>query len=748
MDDLQDQMSTPQQDNGAESRLMHEQDWGLTPLNIPSTGQNTLSEHTFAGHTHVVCFSEHDASLITMLSAFLGDGLRAGDNCIVVATPSHHEHLEQHLQATGFDLAQAVATGTYIPLDAATTMARFLVDGQPDSTRFIEVIGPLIEQATQGDRRVRIFGEMVALLWAQGKQAAAIRLEELWNALGQKYTFSLFCAYPLQDFDGRKHEAAFTHICQLHSQLIPPTSYTQLTEQERLQTFTLLQQKANTLQVKITESQAAQERLRALAAIVESSDDAILSKTLSGIITSWNSAAQRIYGYTAQEMIGAHVTRLFPPDQYEEFEQIMAKIRLGEPVDHFETRRIRKDGQELLVSVTISPIKDENGVIHGASTIARDITEQRRLEAKSQRLFASNLIGIFVADETGRLLETNQAFLDLVGYTQDEWQAEAPLAMTSPAFLASFLCPLIQSARAGNGSSDPQETILLHKSGKALPILMALTCIEHTQTCIGFVLDISERKVLEQRKDIFIGMASHELKTPVTSLKGFLGLVQRLLSQKEFSQQSNEKILQYLARMDAQIEKLTKLINDLLDVSMMQTGQLTYREEQVEVDTLVREIVENVQETTQTHRLLLQGETRAAVFGDPDRLGQVLINLLQNAIKYSPNANTVLIHLGVTEEQVQIRVQDFGLGISKEHHQKIFERFYRVTDQEEKTYPGMGIGLTISQEIIKRHGGHFWVESERNKGAIFSLSLPLMQRESQVLSQEEERERMKQPNAE
>jgi PAS domain S-box-containing protein len=420
---------------------------------------------------------------------------------------------------------------------------------------------------------------------------------------------------------------------------------------------------------------------------------------------------------------------------------MMARIRRGERVDHYETRRMRKDGTILTVSVTISPIKDETGTITGASTIARDITQQRRLEATSNQLFTSNLIGIFVADSAGTLLEANQAFLDLLGYTQEEWQATPLQQRGAAASVAPFLRPLVLKAR-GAGTLEPQETRLLQKGGTHLPVLVAVTCLQESETCIGFVLDIRERKALEQRKDTFIGMASHELKTPMTSLKGFLSLLQRMLAHSD-----NAKVQHYLARMDTQLGKLMTLINDLLDVSRIQTGQLAYREERVAVDALVRDIMESMQETTQTHRLQLEGQIQAEVFGDRDRLGQVLTNLLTNAIKYSPNANTVIVHLSRDEKQVHIRVQDFGGGIAKEHHHKIFERFYQINDPEVKTYPGLGIGLAICHDIVTRHRGRLWVESEKGKGAIFHLSLPLFQQESLPDGEKPEAVRMKCQNA-
>ena len=377
---------------------------------------------------------------------------------------------------------------------------------------------------------------------------------------------------------------------QQHFQVIPAESYNALTSLDvRLRAIALLQQKANSLEVEIAERKGAQEALLHLAAIVESSDDAILGKNLEGIITSWNAAAERMYGYRAEEMVGHPVTLLFAPDRQNEFMQIMARIRRGERVDHFETIRVRKDGTFLNVSVTVSPIKDSTGSIIGASAIARNITERKRLEDKFRRLFDSNLIGVFVSDFAGTFLDANDTFLDLLGYTRAELLAGTMQrdALTPPEF--HYLSQNAVIALQETGASGTYEKEYLHKSGRLIPVLVAVTRIEQTETCIGFVLDISERKELDQRKDEFISMASHELKTPVTSLKGFLGLVQRRLTL-----QGDEKALHYLDRMDAQVNKLTKLINDLLDLSKMQTGQLDYREERFEMDALVQEIVENV----------------------------------------------------------------------------------------------------------------------------------------------------------
>jgi signal transduction histidine kinase len=177
--------------------------------------------------------------------------------------------------------------------------------------------------------------------------------------------------------------------------------------------------------------------------------------------------------------------------------------------------------------------------------------------------------------------------------------------------------------------------------------------------------------------------------------------------------------------MDRQLEKLTGLVNELLDLSKMEAGTLALQEEVVDLTALIEEIVDDVQGTTTTHRISIEERADIRTIGDRDRLGQVLINLLTNAIKYSPEADRVIVRAVVDGEQARVSVQDFGIGIAEAHHGQVFDRFYQVTDPRGKTYPGLGIGLYIAQEIIRRHAGTIWVESSKGKGATFFFTLPL-----------------------
>ncbi len=232
--------------------------------------------------------------------------------------------------------------------------------------------------------------------------------------------------------------------------------------------------------------------------------------------------------------------------------------------------------------------------------------------------------------------------------------------------------------------------------------------------------DITVRKELERQKDDFIGIASHELKTPVTSLKVF-GQVLR----NRFVKEGNGGAALQLEKMDAQINRLTSLISDLLDVTKIESGKILFNDEVFDFDILIKEIVEQMQLTSEKHKILLKGSTATQIRGDKDRIGQVLINLLSNAIKYSPQSDKVVVKIKSSNNNVVVCVQDFGIGIPKAKQERIFERFFRQTGAKEDTFPGLGLGLFISKEIVTRQKGQIWVKSVKNKGALFCFSLPI-----------------------
>lgn len=222
-------------------------------------------------------------------------------------------------------------------------------------------------------------------------------------------------------------------------------------------------------------------------------------------------------------------------------------------------------------------------------------------------------------------------------------------------------------------------------------------------------------------RDDFISVASHELKTPVTSVKMFTQVLK-----KHSEQIGDTKAVIHLSKMDKQLNKLTELIYDLLNVSKIQAGRMEFKEEIFDFDKAVKDVIDVLQQSSTKHKIYIQGNTGKSIQGDEERIGQVINNLVSNAIKYSPKSNKVHVKLAADKKSVIVSVQDYGIGMEKAHLARIFERFYRVYDTTDKTFPGLGIGLYISSEIIKRHGGKLWVDSTPGQGSTFHFSVPLI----------------------
>lgn len=355
--------------------------------------------------------------------------------------------------------------------------------------------------------------------------------------------------------------------------------------------------------IDITKIKEAQNKSAHLAAIVESSDDAIISKTLNSIVTSWNQSAERLFGYSATEIIGQPILKLIPSDRLDEEEHIIKRLKEGERVNHFETLRQTKDGRLIHVSLTISPINDEDGNIIGASKIVRDITE---------------------------------------------------------------------------------------------------------------------RKQDEQRKNDFIAMVSHELKTPLTTLTAIIQLLKLKLESS-----TDEFISGAVDRANVQAKRMINLIHGFLDVSRLESGKLQIEKEDFQLGSLINDLVEEARFTTPDHPINFIGPCDAFVHADRNKIGSVINNLLSNAAKYSPAQRPIDVDCLVNSNTVTVSVKDHGNGIEAKDAQRIFERFYRVETGNSQHVSGFGIGLYLCHEIISRHGGSIWVESEIGKGSTFCFRLPL-----------------------
>lgn len=348
-----------------------------------------------------------------------------------------------------------------------------------------------------------------------------------------------------------------------------------------------------------------EEKSATLSAIVKSSDDAIVSKTLNGIITSWNRSAERIFGYNEQEMIGQPILKIIPEDRQDEEIEILSKLRRGIRVDHFETKRLTKSGNLIDVSLTISPVRDTAGVIIGLSKIARDITE---------------------------------------------------------------------------------------------------------------------KKLEEQRKHNFVAMVSHELKTPLTAITAYIQILLQV-SKKE----GNPFYTTTLTRAETQAKKMIRMIQDFLTLARLEEGKIQVNKQRFELHPLINDLVEDARFLTGKHILNLISCDNIWIYGDPEKLGHVVMNLLNNAIKYSPEGGAITMHCEKQNDSIKISVKDEGVGISPVDQKRLFERFYRVNSDKIKTVSGFGIGLYLASEILRFHDSKIEVESQEGMGSTFWFSLKIVQ---------------------
>jgi PAS domain S-box-containing protein len=332
---------------------------------------------------HVVQLYSDDNVLLDVLCRFIGGAIAVGDAGLVIATKPHHEGLVARLKARGLDTARAISQGRYISVDAEELLPRIMVDGQADEACFTEIVGDLLTRARNAtdckDSRIAVFGELVALLWADGKPQEALRVEQLWNDLARNHCFSLLCAYPITRFDDDRHIEPFLKMCAQHSGVVPSESYLGLSSmEERLRTIADLQQKTQALENTLRLRQS-EERFRLLVEAVQ--DYAIFMLDPGGHIVSWNVGAQRIKGYESAEIIGRHFSCFYPPEDLQRGKpawELQMAARDGRLED--EGWRIRKDGSRFWASVVITAIRDDAGHLIGFGKVTRDFTERMQVQ--------------------------------------------------------------------------------------------------------------------------------------------------------------------------------------------------------------------------------------------------------------------------------------------------------------------------------------------------------------------------------
>jgi PAS domain S-box-containing protein len=500
----------------------------------------------------------------------------------------------------------------------------------------------------------------------------------------------------------------------------------------------------------------------------------------------WTTDLEVLYGYDPGELRTAGIDwiSLVHPDDQPAVRQAIADSLALRTTIHIEFRIIRKDGSVAWILADGMVQYHKDGSPRRVIGVNVDITDRKQAEDNLKFLsYASTLLSSSLDYETTLSTVANLAVpgvgdwcaIDMMGADgklqlvavahkdpdRVEWARElrekTPMDLSAPQGLPhvlrtgkSELYPLISDEMLVASTRDERELTLARSLGVTSVMVVPIWSEGRPVGGITFVTTESRRRYTEADlamaeelasraslaienarlyrqvqdalalRDEFISIASHELKTPVTSLKVYAQMLGR-----QAERRGDAATALQLAKMESQVDKLTKLIANLLDVSKIEAGKLEFLSETFDVVALVRDIADSPKAIDQTHFVAVADSDPIMVCGDRDRIGQVIVNLLTNAIKYSPDADRVEVSLSRDEATVTIAVRDFGIGIDARFHDHIFDRFFQVADPEERTFPGLGMGLYISRDIARRHGGDIRIESKKGEGSTFSLVLPI-----------------------
>ncbi len=516
---------------------------------------------------------------------------------------------------------------------------------------------------------------------------------------------------------------------------------------------------------------------RWLAAIVQSSDDAILGKSLEGIITSWNEGATRIFGYSAEEAVGKPVSFLAWPGEEERLESFIQQLGRGERVDHFEVSRRHKSGRKIFVSLSLSPIMDADGRIIGIAKIARDITARKaadelladnelrlrkfteqnadnRAEILAERRFRELIENapdaILQIDSAGTIVIANRTSENIFGYSREELLGKSVDLLVPEANRSRHAGHRrsFASAEVSRPMGQGLELRARRKNGTEFPVEISLSPVrtESGLNITAVIRDVTERKRIEQQvrslqenymteletrheeserlnqlKSEFMASVSHELRTPLHTIIGFAELLG-----EQGEGPLNEKQKRFLHHIQRDSEHLLGLINDVLDLSRIEAGGLNLRTESLSLQTVISEAVDAISPYAAGRSVSIRHGSHPDtwVWADPLRLRQILYNLLSNGVKFTAAGGEVFVDVVPEKNSVRITVSDTGVGIPVKECLHIFDKFYQVGFTAAGVREGTGLGLTICRQLVEMQGGKIWAESEPGKGSRFHFTLP------------------------
>lgn len=476
----------------------------------------------------------------------------------------------------------------------------------------------------------------------------------------------------------------------------------------------------------------SEARRALLASIIESSHDAIMSGDLNGNFTSWNPAAEQIYGFSAQEMIGQNVLRLVPPEKEQQLNEVRKKIFDGNRIEHFESIRLRKDGSKFPISLTVSPIRDSNGTVIGTSTIARDLTDRDKAEQKFRDILDSSPDAMILVDKDGNIALVNSQTEKIFGYSRDEMLGQ-PVELLVPKrfqpnlydyrdnFLAS---PQVQPMGEG------LELFGRRNDGLEIPVEVRLSPIDTADgvVVVATIHDVTEHRQLVRRleelnelRNEFVAVVTHDLRSPMTSISGYANLLI-----DAWDTTSDDKKIEYLQIIARNTEHLAQFVEDALQVARIEMGEYAFEIVEFDIRSLVQRALDEARGVNVNRRFEFTalGDI-PLVLGDADRHWQVLTNLLANAVKFSPANEPITVELSCDDEFVQVSITDQGIGIANDDLAKLFQKFGRVSQSTDEKVPGNGLGLYICKNLVEAQGGRIWCESSPGRGSTFVFTIPI-----------------------
>jgi PAS domain S-box-containing protein len=741
---------------------------------LTRNGRSVVSPSRVSSQHHVQ-FYEDDSFLVDTVAEFVIAGLHAGEGALVVATPAHHTALAECLSNRGINLPSLEACGRYTALDASETLATFMVDAAPDERLFRESVGRVVAEAGREVPGLRVFGEMVALLWAEGKHEAALRLEEYWNNLAKSHVFSLMCAYPIGVFDDTQQREKFARVCGEHSHVAPSESLPTTTEPERLRAIAELQQKAISLEREMARRRDAEAALRRrtdeLTSFIETTSVALHWVGPDARIIWANQAEMDMLGYTPEEYIGRPISD-FHAGQ-DAIDDILGRLTRGERLHDYEARLRCKDGSIKDVLIDSSVLWDGDRFVH-TQCFTRDITARKRAFEVNRRLFElvaavnraealseiydasldaicqcydANRASILLFDDRGMMrfnawrglsekyrqaVEGHSPWkrnevdpqpvcvddLEKVELSEELRQVIAAEGIRSLAFI-----PIANDKRLLGKFMiyyDAPHRFTTEEVGLARTIASQIAfAIERHKSGEALERLVSERTASLQNAiaqlEEFSYTVSHDLRAPLRAIEGY----SRILN-TDYRDHLPENAQNYLDRVCRNTSRMTRLISDVLTLSRLAQTQL--RLHPVALAPIIDDILEQHPHMHPPQACVEAGALHT-VIGDDVSLMQVISNLLGNAVKFVPPGVTP--HVRIWSEQrgdlVRVWIADNGIGIKPEFQGKLFGMFQRL--EPEGRYDGTGVGLAIVRKAVERMGGNVGVESDGTNGSRFWIEL-------------------------